>query len=116
MTKPAADASEVELLPLNDTERKGLGSKNGSTNVLESLFGVEWARLRKRIFLFMESPGVQFFLISLLLFSLYAADSWVLGNQHDDNTKVLDGLLTMVLVVFIVEISILTVVGTFDVI
>ncbi len=110
MKKPAADATEVELVPLNETDRRS--SKNGKTSTVENKSGIEWARLRKRVFLFMDSPGVQAFLVSLLIFSLYVADSWVLGNQHDDSTKVLDGLLTTVLVIFIAEVLTLTLVGT----
>ena len=49
-------------------------------------------------------------IVSLLLFSLYVTDAWVLGNQPDSETPILDGLLTAVFVIFSLEVVILSLV------
>ena len=52
----------------------------------------------------MDSPGMQVFLVALLLLSLFITDSWVLGNQPDSATMTLDGVLSAVFVVFVFEV------------
>jgi len=58
----------------------------------------------------MDSPTTQLVLVSLLLFSLYVTDAWILGNQPDSRADVLDGLLTTVFVIFCFEVVTLSLV------
>ena len=133
MKKSGVDASEVELVPLkHEGGSKGGKDKHGhhvngkgdhddkkagrgcmSDYTFANVFGIEWARLRKKIFIIMDQPSMQIFLVSMLLFSLYVTDAWVLGNQPDSNTHVLDGMLTTVFVIFVFEVVTLTLVGKF---
>ena len=70
----------------------------------------DWPRNKRRGAIFMDSPGVQIFLISLLLLSLFITDAWTLGNPQDSQDEALDGVLTAILVVFAFEVIILSIV------
>lgn len=58
----------------------------------------------------MDSGPVQTFLITLLMLSLFLADSWVLGNAPDSSNDVLYGLLSVIFGIFVIETSILSLV------
>lgn len=70
----------------------------------------DWPRNKRKGALFMDSPGVQIFLILLLLLSLFITDAWTLGNPDDSTNRALDAILTAVLVVFALEVTILSMV------
>jgi hypothetical protein len=64
--------------------------------------------IKRQMFDFMDSPGVQVFLGVLLLMSLFISDSWVLANAHTTDDDVLYTILCIIFGIFVLETTVLS--------
>lgn len=67
-------------------------------------------KLKRKLFNFMDSALMQFFLALLLMLSLFLPDSWILGNAKYDDDSILYIILIIILIIFTLETIILSLV------
>ncbi len=65
---------------------------------------------KKELLLKVNHINVQFFMSILLLLSLFLPDSWILGNAPEYSDPVKSGILLAVLIIFMVEFVVLSVI------
>ena len=114
-SQPRNGAAGIMLVESKDPDDLGILEEKAHRTIhiptsfeLWRYLGLDDVRLRKRLFVVMESPGMQVFLITLLLLSLFITDSWTLGDPNDSSNIILDILLTIVLAIFFLEVLILS--------
>lgn len=64
--------------------------------------------LKKKIFNVMNSPPMQIFSALLLLLSLFMSDAFILGNAPDSMNNALWGTMSVILGIFLVEMTIMS--------